>query len=82
MAQHQIPSVSIDGARPTLRGEGLVYSGSLVEFHGETVAWIEDCNCPACAGLDEWDPARRYIVRLDSGATLACCGAASLTGRG
>ena len=66
---------------PALRGEGLVYAGSLTEYHGQVAREVTDCTCPTCVVLDEWDPARRLIVTLVSGWTLAHVRSESLEGR-
>ena len=64
-----------------LRGAGLVYAGSLSEYHGEMVLEVQDCWCPQCGHLEEWDPARRYHVRLMNGQELLHVRPSSLGGR-
>lgn len=61
-----------------LRGEGLTYSGSLTEYHGQQAREVTDCTCGPCSTLEEWDPARRLMVHLASGWTLAHVRSSSL----
>jgi len=42
----------------------VTYTGSITDAHG--TAWlVDDCDCTSCAQLDLWDPARRYVLRVD-----------------
>lgn len=52
------------------RGEGLLYNGSLAEARGLAVLAMDDCECPECAQLDPWAPARRVDVLLEGGIRL------------
>lgn len=47
-----------------LRGEGRIYRGSLVEFHGWVVVSMLDCDCASCAVMDPWSPDQRVMVRI------------------
>ena len=60
-------------AQPTTsreRGEGQIYTGSVVEARGATVATMSDCECPPCAVRDLFDPHRRVNVLLTDGRRL------------
>lgn len=57
-------------ATSTARGDGFVYVGSLVEFHGMVVLGMDDCECVECEPLDPWAPARRVDVTLSGGVKL------------
>jgi hypothetical protein len=57
-------------ALTTFRGQGLVYRGSLVEFRGQAVIGMDDCECAPCALLEPWEAERRVRVLLESGVAL------------
>lgn len=57
-------------ATPRHRGEGLIYTGSLIEFHGAVVLGMGDCECAGCAHLEPWAEERRVTVTVRHGGQL------------